>query len=117
MVVDDPVSVDESGPVGPGLGELQQPGRLGKGSGYADIEIGLLTEAGLIDEQTVIATTVHDIQVLDHEVLPEEPHDFRLDLIVSRSRSSPQGSYRPRRGSSIRCYGENCFKWQSQAER
>jgi 5-formyltetrahydrofolate cyclo-ligase len=60
--------------------------RLGKGAGYADIEIGLLTEAGLIDEQTIIATTVHDIQVLDHEVLPEESHDFRLDLIVTPTR-------------------------------
>ena len=59
--------------------------RIGKGRGYADIEYGMLTEAGLIDDDTVIATTVHDLQVLD-EALPEEPHDFRVDLIVTPTR-------------------------------
>lgn len=39
--------------------------RLGKGAGYSDIEVALLTEAGLITPQTVIATTVHPLQVLD----------------------------------------------------
>jgi 5-formyltetrahydrofolate cyclo-ligase len=59
--------------------------RIGKGRGYADIEYGMLTQAGLIDDDTVIATTVHDLQVLD-EALPEEPHDFRVDLIVTPTR-------------------------------
>ncbi|MCD0446291.1 5-formyltetrahydrofolate cyclo-ligase [Glycomyces sp. A-F 0318] len=59
--------------------------RLGKGAGYADIEMGLLVEAGLVDDATVLATTVHDLQVLDIVDLPEEPHDFRLDLIVTPS--------------------------------
>lgn len=59
--------------------------RVGKGRGYADIEYGMLTQAGLIDDDTVIATTVHDLQVLD-EALPEEPHDFRVDLIVTPTR-------------------------------
>ena len=47
-----------------------QGARLGKGAGYADIEIGLLIEAGLITDNTVIATTVHSLQVLD-QLLPE----------------------------------------------
>ena len=55
--------------------------RIGKGGGYSDLEFGLLTEAGLIDD-TVIATTVHDLQVLDEE-LPETDHDFRVDIIVT----------------------------------
>lgn len=59
--------------------------RIGKGAGYADLEIGLLIEAGLVDERTVLATTVHDLQVLDEE-LPEESHDFRLDWIVTPTR-------------------------------
>ncbi|PRY57245.1 5-formyltetrahydrofolate cyclo-ligase [Glycomyces artemisiae] len=59
--------------------------RIGKGRGYADIEYGMLTEAGLIDDRTVIATTVHDLQVLD-EPIPEEPHDFRVDLVVTPTR-------------------------------
>ncbi|WP_310910620.1 5-formyltetrahydrofolate cyclo-ligase [Lipingzhangella rawalii] len=56
--------------------------RLGKGGGFSDMEFGLLTEAGLVDDQTTIATTVHPVQVLDTE-LPETEHDFRVDLIVT----------------------------------
>lgn len=59
--------------------------RLGKGAGYADLEIALLAEAGLIDERTTIATTVHELQVVDED-LPELPHDFRVDLIVTPER-------------------------------
>lgn len=56
--------------------------RIGKGGGYSDLELGLLVEAGLVDDQTLIATTVHPLQVLD-EVLPETEHDFRVDRIVT----------------------------------
>lgn len=56
--------------------------RVGKGGGYSDLELGLLVEAGLVDERTVIATTVHPLQVLDEE-LPETEHDFRVDLVVT----------------------------------
>jgi 5-formyltetrahydrofolate cyclo-ligase len=56
--------------------------RLGKGAGYSDIEVALLQEAGLISPATVIATTVHPLQVLD-EQLPETSHDFSVDLIVT----------------------------------
>jgi 5-formyltetrahydrofolate cyclo-ligase len=59
--------------------------RLGKGAGYADLEVALLVEAGLVTEQTIIATTVHELQVLDED-LPELPHDFRVDLIVTPER-------------------------------
>ena len=59
--------------------------RLGKGAGYSDIEVGLLAEAGLIGERTVIATTAHELQVLDEEI-PEQRHDFRVDLIVTPER-------------------------------
>ena len=59
--------------------------RLGKGAGYSDIEVALLVEAGLISERTIIATTVHDLQVLDED-LPEQAHDFRVDLIVTPER-------------------------------
>ena len=58
--------------------------RLGKGAGYSDLEVALLTEAGLIGPTTVIVTTVHPLQVLD-EPLPEAGHDFSVDLIVTTS--------------------------------
>jgi 5-formyltetrahydrofolate cyclo-ligase len=56
--------------------------RVGKGGGYSDLELALLLEAGLVGERTVIATTVHPLQVLDEE-LPETEHDFRVDLVVT----------------------------------
>jgi 5-formyltetrahydrofolate cyclo-ligase len=59
--------------------------RLGKGAGFSDIEMALLAEAGLLTEHTTIATTVHELQVLDED-LPEEEHDFRVDLIITPER-------------------------------
>jgi len=56
--------------------------RIGKGAGYSDIELALLTEAGLIGPETTIVTTVHELQVLDEE-LPETEHDFSVDYIVT----------------------------------
>jgi 5-formyltetrahydrofolate cyclo-ligase len=56
--------------------------RVGKGGGYSDLELALLVEAGLVDDETRIATTVHPVQVLDEE-LPETEHDFRVDLVVT----------------------------------
>ena len=59
--------------------------RIGKGAGYADLEFALLLDLGLINEQTAIATSVHDVQVLD-EALPETRHDFRVDWIATPTR-------------------------------
>jgi 5-formyltetrahydrofolate cyclo-ligase len=57
--------------------------RIGKGAGYSDIEVALLQEAGLIGPKTLIVTTVHSLQVVGEEQLPETEHDFRVDLIVT----------------------------------
>ena len=56
--------------------------RIAKGGGYSDLELGLLIEAGRIDDTTTIVTTVHPLQLLDEE-LPETEHDFRVDIIVT----------------------------------
>lgn len=56
--------------------------RVGKGAGYSDIEVALLTEAGLIGPETTIVTTVHQLQVVESE-LPETEHDFSVDVIVT----------------------------------
>jgi 5-formyltetrahydrofolate cyclo-ligase len=56
--------------------------RIGKGGGFSDLELGLLVERGLVTDRTVIATTVHPLQVLDTR-LPETDHDFRVDVIVT----------------------------------
>jgi 5-formyltetrahydrofolate cyclo-ligase len=56
--------------------------RLGKGSGYSDLEIGLLLDSCRIDHRSCLSTVVHDLQVVSDE-LPEEAHDFRMDLVVT----------------------------------
>ena len=59
--------------------------RIGKGAGYADIEVALLAETGLLTEDTTIVTTVHELQVLD-EPLPHRPHDFTVDYVLTPDR-------------------------------
>ena len=74
--------------------------RIGKGGGFSDLEFALARQAGVIGPATVVATTVHPIQVLD-EALPETEHDFRVDLIVT-----PDGVYRVRRPATGRAPAE-----------
>ena len=69
--------------------------RVGKGGGYSDLELGLLVEAGLVGDETTIATTVHPLQLLDDD-LPETEHDFRVDLVVTPEETlSPHQPRRP----------------------
>jgi 5-formyltetrahydrofolate cyclo-ligase len=60
----------------------RQGARIGKGGGFSDLEVAFLVEAGVIRPDTVLATTVHPLQVVN-EPLPETVHDFRVDLIVT----------------------------------
>ena len=71
--------------------------RVGKGGGFSDLEFALLVERELVDRETTIVTTVHDLQLWD-ETLPETSHDFRVDVIVTptttvrtRARRRPPG--------------------------
>jgi 5-formyltetrahydrofolate cyclo-ligase len=56
--------------------------RIGKGGGYSDLEFGLLIEAGKIDEHTMVATTVHPIQIV-REHLMVTAHDLPVDMIAT----------------------------------
>ncbi len=56
--------------------------RVGKGGGFSDLEYALLIEQGLIDAHTVVATTVHPIQIL-REHLPLLDHDLPVDMIAT----------------------------------
>ena len=60
--------------------------RLGKGGGFSDLEFAVAWEAGLVDEHTVVATTVHEVQVVEAGRIPMTAHDLRLDLIVTPGR-------------------------------
>jgi 5-formyltetrahydrofolate cyclo-ligase len=56
--------------------------RIGKGAGYSDLELALLTTAGLVTNATIIVAPVHQLQVID-EPLPETAHDFSVDFIIT----------------------------------
>ena len=60
--------------------------RLGKGGGFSDLEYAVAWEAGLIGASTVVATTVHEAQVVAVGRIPVTDHDFRLDVIVTPDR-------------------------------
>jgi 5-formyltetrahydrofolate cyclo-ligase len=56
--------------------------RIGKGAGYSDLEIALLTEAGVVTTETAIATTIHQTQLLEDE-LANADHDFSVDFAIT----------------------------------
>lgn len=70
--------------------------RLGKGGGFSDLELAISIEAGLVDEGTVIATTVHSSQIFDDGSIPVAEHDFPIDLIVTPDEVIHTGTRLPR---------------------
>jgi len=57
-------------------------GRVGKGSGWGDLEYAILREFKATDEWVPIATTVHDLQIVDSQI-PMGPHDVPVDVIAT----------------------------------
>jgi 5-formyltetrahydrofolate cyclo-ligase len=99
-----PVAVEELDPVDlvvSGCVAVDPTGaRLGKGGGFADLEYAVAFEAGLIGPETIVVTTVHEVQVLAPGRIPVTHHDVRLDLIVTPDRviecpRAAQGSRAP----------------------
>lgn len=72
LVVEGSVAVDERG------------GRIGKGSGFGDLEVAILREVNAIDDSTPIVTTVHELQIV--EEVPMTDHDVPVDFIVTPER-------------------------------
>jgi 5-formyltetrahydrofolate cyclo-ligase len=69
--------------------------RVGKGEGYSDLEWGVLSRLGAVDDDTTVATTVHERQVVDESPSPADPladlpspddHDVPLDIVVTPER-------------------------------
>jgi 5-formyltetrahydrofolate cyclo-ligase len=56
--------------------------RVGKGGGFSDIEYGLLIDAGKIDDHTIVATTVHPVQILREHLMVTQ-HDLPVDMIAT----------------------------------
>ncbi len=57
--------------------------RLGKGAGFADLELALLNQFELLSQTLSIATTVHPLQFVNDDEIPMQPHDWPLDAIVT----------------------------------
>ena len=60
--------------------------RVGKGGGYSDLEFALARSLGLVDDNTPVVSTVHELQLLD-ESIPMTAHDVPLDLVVTPDRA------------------------------
>lgn len=58
--------------------------RIGKGGGYGEIEYGVLREIGVVEDETPIFTTVHDLQIIDDA--PKEPYDLAVDTVITPTR-------------------------------
>lgn len=69
LVVEGSVAVDKNGK------------RLGKGGGYADIEISELLKQKSIEFSTPIVTTIHPLQIVTK--VPVESHDQKINMIVT----------------------------------
>lgn len=59
--------------------------RFGKGHGFFDLEWGMFTELGIVDEATPVAALVHDVQVVEDRLYPSET-DILVDLIATPTR-------------------------------
>jgi len=78
------------------VGVTTDGARIGKGEGYSDLEWGVLSELGAVDNATAVATTVHELSVLDGpgspiadaaELPAPDAHDVPLDLVVTPDRT------------------------------
>ena len=75
--------------------------RVGKGGGFSDLEYGLLAETGRVKARTVIATTIHPLQMVP-QAIEIQPFDIPVDVAVtadgpialSPAFARPQGIYR-----------------------
>jgi 5-formyltetrahydrofolate cyclo-ligase len=71
--------------------------RFGKGHTFFDLEWGMFTDLGLVDEKTPVAAIVHDVQVVDEEMSASET-DIQVDYIATPKRLATveRRSRRPR---------------------
>jgi 5-formyltetrahydrofolate cyclo-ligase len=56
--------------------------RIGKGSGFWDLEFALLQEAGALDPKVPVCATVHPIQILRENLLMTA-HDISIDVLAT----------------------------------
>jgi len=58
--------------------------RLGKGEGFAELEYGMLRMMGVVDDNTIVVTSVHDEQLIQGiDTLRLLKHDVPVDIICT----------------------------------
>ncbi|MCC9625586.1 hypothetical protein LPB41_28260 [Thalassospira sp. MA62] len=74
--------------------------RFGKGHGFFDLEWGMFTDLGLVDETTPVTAVVHDVQVVDEMLQPSET-DILVDQIATPTQMHEVGR-RAKRPSGVK---------------
>lgn len=59
--------------------------RFGKGHGFFDLEWGMFTDLGMVDEATPVVAVVHDVQVVEDKLHPSAT-DILVDFIATPTR-------------------------------
>jgi len=80
LIVAGSVAVDEAG------------NRVGKGEGFSDLEFAVLRGFDRVSDDTTVATTVHDSQVVADGDIEPDRHDVPLDLVVTPTRTISTGA-------------------------
>lgn len=85
--LEDIVKLDlEVGLMVTGTGAINKKGiRFGKGHGFFDLEWAMLFSIGVVTLSTMTVAVVHDCQVLDEELVPEQ-FDTAADLVLTPTR-------------------------------
>jgi 5-formyltetrahydrofolate cyclo-ligase len=68
--------------------------RFGKGHGFFDLEWGMFSDLGLVDEATPVVAVAHDVQVVTERLHPS-PTDIIVDVIAT-----PKALHRIARGAA-----------------
>ncbi|VTT86127.1 5-FCL-like protein [Halorubrum sp. DM2] len=79
------------------VGVTTDGARIGKGEGYSDLEWAVLSEIDSVDRDTTVATTVHELSVLDgpesavggspSDLREPDAYDVPLDLVITPERT------------------------------
>ena len=96
-----PVAVPEIDLVVSGSVAVTEDGaRIGKGEGFSDLEFAVLAELGLVTDRTVVATTVHERQIVggpsgavESASIPVDDHDVPMDWVVTPERTVETGTH------------------------
>ncbi|KAI1076725.1 5-formyltetrahydrofolate cyclo-ligase [Whalleya microplaca] len=94
-----------------GTGAINHDGiRFGKGHGFFDLEWGMLFSLKVVHQDTMTAALVHDCQVLDEPLAPEE-FDTVCDLVITPTRIlKADSSKKPTCGILWGCLGDGMLE-------